>query len=211
MHNVRIGTLTLAVLALSCVPALSAEKWVPEEGAVRVALLRHKSVRDELKLTDAEAKKIHDFTDRQWEKAQRLEDKSAADRDREFALMSQENDQFLKQNLQPQQLNRLNQITLQTAGLLWVTYPEIATKIGLTEQQKSKARDYVAEARKEMQDLLHAQNRTDRNTKLKELRETNRKRLMDLLTDEQEARWKQMAGEPFRGEILFQQGGQTGQ
>jgi hypothetical protein len=204
MRESRSGILALVALFLWSPPALPAERVVPEEGAVRVALLRHKSIRDELKLTEDETKRIHDFTDRQWQKAQRIEALPAAERDREFAGLSRENDQFLKEVLEPEQLKRLNQITLQTAGLLWVTYPQVADQLRLTEEQKAKARQYQAEARREMQEILYAQTRGERHAKLKELRQTSRKRLMEILTDEQEKTWKEMCGEPFHGEMRFE-------
>lgn len=205
MRETRSGILALVALFLWSPPALPAERVVPEEGAVRVALLRHKSIRDELKLTDDETRRIHDFTERQWKKAQRIEAlPDTAERDREFAGLSRENDQFLKEILEPEQLKRLNQITLQTAGLLWVTYPQIADQLRLTDQQKAKARESQGEARREMQEILYAKTRGERHAKLKELRQTSRKRLMEILTDEQEKTWKEMAGEPFRGEIRFE-------
>jgi hypothetical protein len=38
-----------------------------------------------------------------------------------------------------------------------------------------------------------------------ELRKLTRKRLMDLLTEPQKAKWKELAGRPFSGEIPFEE------
>ena len=58
-------------------------KLVPEEGAIELVLLRHKAVRDDLKLTHREARKIHEFTEEQWKKAQEAEELAdAKERDR---------------------------------------------------------------------------------------------------------------------------------
>jgi len=210
MRDFRSWTLALAALVAWGVPARAADeksKPVPEGGAVQIILLRHQSVRDALKLTADETRKIDDFTEQQWKKAQRAEDLGPQESEREFARLTRENDRFLDQVLEPDQHKRLDEITIQVAGLLWVTRTEVASKLGLTEEQKTKAARYQKEARAEMEELLHSTTRQDRHAKLRELRSTSRKRLMDLLTDDQETKWKEMAGEPFRGELRFDEVG----
>ena len=74
MRGCRKWTLALVALCACSLPARAADdkpKPVPEEGALEVVLLRHKAVRDDLKLTHREARKIHEFTEQQWKKAQR--------------------------------------------------------------------------------------------------------------------------------------------
>jgi hypothetical protein len=207
MRDFRMWTLALAVLMSSGLQAGAAEgkkKPVPEEGAVQVVLLRHRSVREALKLTEDETKKIHEFTSSQWKKAQLAEDLTNEEaRDRAFAALTKENEQFLTAILEPDQLKRLNQITLHVAGLLWVTRPEIASALKLTAEQKAKAVQLQADARVEMEDLLHSKTRRDRHEKLRELHATSKKDLLELLTEEQETKWKELAGEPFHGELRF--------
>ncbi len=195
----------LAALVALVSPARSAEqeKTVPEAGAVRVMLLRQESVRDELKLTKDETEKVHTFIDKQWKKAQEIEELKPEERETKFAAMAKENEQFLKEVLEPREIERLDQITMQVAGMLWVTQPEVASKLQLTEAQKTKAKGLQLEARKEMQELIHSATREGKQEKLRELRATSRKRLMELLTDEQEAKWKQLAGAPFEGRLRF--------
>jgi len=66
MRWLRNWTLTLVALAVWAAPARpdDSDRMVPQEGAVHVMLLRQKSVRDALKLTEDEAKKIHEHNDR---------------------------------------------------------------------------------------------------------------------------------------------------
>jgi hypothetical protein len=62
-----------------------------------------------------------------------------------------------------------------------------------------------------MADVLHSKSKEGRAEKLQELRKTSRKRLMGVLTDEQEARWKEMTGAPFNGKFSYdpdEEGGQ---
>jgi hypothetical protein len=206
MRIVRVGILTLAAALVGNAPARPADDidaMVPEEGAAQVMLLRQKSVREELKLSESESDKIYDFNVRQWKKARSYDNLTPAERDRKFEELTGENEQFLKETLAPEQRKRLDQITLQVAGLLWVTSPKVASELGLTAEQKERARALQEEARREMRDVVHAKSREGRDVKFEELRKTSRQRLMELLTDQQELRWKQMTGEPFRGRLRF--------
>ena len=63
------------VLAFGAREALAAEHMVPESGAIRLMLLRQKSVREELKLSEDQTNKIRDFSGEQWKKAKALAEK----------------------------------------------------------------------------------------------------------------------------------------
>jgi Spy/CpxP family protein refolding chaperone len=206
MRSYRIWTLALAASAAWAAPAWPADKerLVPEEGAVQVLLLQQKSVRDELKLTENEAAKVREFTMRQWEKAQQANRLGAEERRQRFTEMTRENERFVEQSLTADQRKRLNQITLQLAGLLWVTRPEIATGLRLTDQQKEKARQYQKEARRATEEIIHTPDRELKQGEFRELRMTSRRRLLEILTEEQEDRWKEMTGPPFNGSIRFE-------
>ncbi|MHB1558436.1 MAG: hypothetical protein ACYC61_13335 [Isosphaeraceae bacterium] len=179
-------------------------KLVPEEGSLQVVLLRHKAVRDDLKLTHREARRIHEFTEAQWKKAQKAEELTDDnERDRRYDEMTRENERFLGEILNGEQRKRLDQITLQVAGLLWITRPDVAAELKLTAEQKQKAAEYQKVAHREMEELLHSETRRDRHAELRKLHETSKKRLLELLTDEQEAKFHEMIGHPFRGELRF--------
>jgi len=208
MRSCRMWTLALAaVIAWGAPIRASADdkpKLIPEEGSLQVVLLRHKAIRDDLKLTHREARKIHEFTEMQWKKAQRVEDMpDAKERDREYEAMTRENERFLDEVLTSDQHKRLHQITLQVAGLLWITRPKVAAELKLTDEQKKKAAEYQELARRELEELLHSTTRRDRQAELRKLHETSKKRLLELLTDEQETKFHELIGEPFRGELRF--------
>jgi hypothetical protein len=210
MRGCRKWTLTLVALCACSVPVRAADdkKMVPEEGALQVVLLRHKAVRDDLKLTHREARKIHEFTEEQWKEAQEVEKiPDEKERDRRYDEMTKENEKFLSETLTPEQRKRLDQITLQVAGLLWIDRPDIAAALKLTDEQKKKADEYQAMARKEMEELLHSETRRDRHAELRKLHQTSKERLLELLTDEQEAKLHEMMGHPFHGELRFDEPG----
>ena len=81
--------------------------------------------------------------------------------------MTKEDEKFLDEVLTPAQHKRLDQITLQVAGLLWIRRPDVAAKLKLTDEQKKKAALYQEEARKEMEELLHSPTRRDRQAELR--------------------------------------------
>jgi len=84
-----------------------------------------------------------------------------------------------------------------------VTSPKVASQLGLTDDQKDHLQRHQKEARSEMADVLNSRSTEGRDAKLHELRATSRKRLMDVLTDDQEAKWKEMTGAPFNGKFLY--------
>jgi Spy/CpxP family protein refolding chaperone len=143
MRGYRKWTLTLVALCACSMPARAADdkaKPVPEEGAVELVLLRHKAVRDDLKLTHREARKIHEFTEQQWKKAQKIEELAdEKERDRRYDELTREDERFLAEALTPEQKKRLDQITLQVAGLVWITRPDVAAaRIELDRRTEEK-------------------------------------------------------------------------
>jgi hypothetical protein len=199
--------LTLVATCACSLPAWAADeksKPVPEQGGLELVLLRHKAVRDDLKLTHREARKIHEFTEQQWKKAQRVEELTdEKEKDRQYDEMTREDEKFLEETLTAGQKKRLDQITLQVAGLVWITRPDVAAALNLTDDQKKKAAEYQIVARKEMEDLLHSETRRDRQAELRKLHAICKERVLELLTDEQETKFHEMIGEPFRGELRF--------
>jgi Spy/CpxP family protein refolding chaperone len=205
MYTYRKSLLALAAVAVWATAARSAddEKIIAREDAIEVMLLRQKSVQDDLKITEAQSRKIHAFADKQWKKVQTLRNSSEDERDREFEAMAKANQEFLQNTLMPQQQKRLNEIAMQVAGLLWVMRSDVATSLNLTDEQKQKIRQLHREAHKEAQEALRSNNGTVEAEKSREMRQSNRKRLMSVLTDEQKAKWREMTGTPFRGELHF--------
>ncbi len=191
----------LTILAVCGVPLQAADRPVPEEGALEVVLLRQQSVQKELKLTQDEIDKIHKHCAMQWEKAQKISKLAEPERDRQFDVLTQENDRFVAATLTKEQRKRLQEIMLQIAGLLCLSKPDVAQQLGLTPEQKQRLPQLQKTARAEMEEVIHDTKKEEKRAKLKELRETSRKRLLELLTDAQEAKWKQMTGTPFQGDL----------
>jgi hypothetical protein len=180
-------------------------RMVAEEEAIELLLLRQKSVRQDLKLPHEETEKIFDFTAKQYEEAQKAQEMPEDQRQAAFDRLVREDEAFLARHLTPDQRKRLEQISMQLTGLMWVTRPAIVRELNLTDEQKQKAREYQKEAREKVKEVLQAENKEGRKEKLAELHRANHDKLLSLLTDEQKAKWKELAGPPFKGEIIFEE------
>jgi hypothetical protein len=205
MPTLRKSTLALVSLMLWSSPARSqdTDPMVAEEGAIHVMLLRQKSVRDALKLTDEESKKIRDHNDRQWKKAKEIHKLPREQREARYEALTRENEQFLDQVLEPAERKRLEEISLQVAGLLMATSPKVAAQLNLSDTQKQELKRHQEEARRDLSRALEARQPDERDRKMEELHKTCRIHLNDVLTDEQEAKWKKMTGEKFEGKFRY--------
>lgn len=176
---------------------------LPDEDTVEIMLLRQKSVRDELKIGNDVAARIDQYAMAQWRKAQEVVNLSEKEQAASFDMMAKENQQFLDKNLTKEQRARLNAITLQVVGLLYVTRRDIADRLKLTAEQKERARQLQGEARRELENLIEARDARERQKELAALWQRNHDRLFDVLTDAQEVTWKQMTGATFKGEFTY--------
>ena len=200
-------TLVLA-LAVPAGFAAAAEKTAPiapETTTSQLLLLRQKSVQKELKLSDETVKKIMDFTNKESDEyGKALKDLKGKERTAKFEELEKANKKFLEDNLSEEQRKRLAQITLQVTGLYQLGRPEVVKALNLTEEQQNKLEDLQKETRKALEEIITSTERAGKNEKLAKLREENKKKIMAVLTDEQKAKVKEIVGEPFKGELVFE-------
>lgn len=197
--------LVLAAPALGVVSAQQAERLVPERTTIELILLRQKSVQQELKLSPEVAKKAIAFTHKQHEAFNAALKSGAEDRKQKFMELEKQNRQFLADNLTPAQRKRLFEITLQVTGLHELNRPEVAKALNLTEEQQQKFKELQKEHRKQLEEIIHPKGREGRNEKLTKLREDTRTKIRAILTDEQKQKVRELVGEPFKGEIVFEE------
>ncbi len=201
--------LVVAILALWAVPVLAADppadRPIPEGSAVPLVLLRQKSVQQELEISPENVKKIMDFTTKQYTAAQAAMKLPAADADKKFNELDAENKKFLADTLTEKQTKRLDQISMQLTGLMQLSRPEIVMALKLTDDQQKKFKEMQVEARKSLAELLSDKGKPGRNEKLAKLREETRTKILAELTPEQKTKVHEMVGEPFKGEIVFEE------
>jgi len=188
--------------------ARAAEQAIPEGTTVKLLLLRQKSVQQELELSPETIQKIMAFTNSQGDAAIKAMGQGENERKQTFEQLAKKNEKFLSENLTPKQAKRLDQIALQFTALQQLTKPEVAKELHLTDDQVKKFKDLQMEARKKLGDLLYAKEHAGKNEKLAKLREETRTKILDVLNDDQKTKVREMAGPPFKGEIVLEEPGE---
>jgi Spy/CpxP family protein refolding chaperone len=195
------------VLAVPAGFAAAAEKTAPiapETTTVQLLLLRQKSVQTELKLSDDVAKKVMEFTNMESDEYGKALKLAAKERTAKFDELEKANKKFLEDNLSADQRKRLEQITLQVTGVYQLGRPEVVKALNLTEEQQNKFEALQKETRKALEEIITATERAGKAEKLSKLREETNKKIAAVLTDEQKAKVKEIVGEPFKGELVFE-------
>lgn len=168
-------------------------------------LLGQKSVQAELKLSDEQTAKVTTHLEKQRGAFAELRDLSREERAAKMRERATANEAALKEILTADQLKRLKQITLQQRGASALADDEVADAVGLTADQKEKVRSINSE----MRGLFQGGGGEDREAmrkKFEEARASSNTKLEALLTPEQQTKWKELNGEPFKGEIQRPQG-----
>jgi Spy/CpxP family protein refolding chaperone len=167
-------------------------------------LLTQKSVQEELKLSEDQVKKVQDYVAKAREDFRGLRDLKEEERKQKFEELAKKGNQFLADTLKPEQAKRLKQITIQIEPLRAAHDPEVAKDLGLTEEQKTKIKDISEDTRKQAGEVFRGEgSREEKAGKIKELRKGARDKFTEVLTPEQRTKWKELAGEPFKGELQF--------
>jgi hypothetical protein len=176
--------------------------FVGRGGGGILFLLDQKSVKDELKLSDEQIKKVKELSDKQREsftgqRGQRGQRDEEARKKMEEAR--QATNKAAAEILKPEQLKRVKQISLQQQGARSLSDPEVAAAIKLTDEQVSKIKSIQEETRTARGQ--RGQRDEEARKKMEEARKATDEKLMNVLTTEQKTKWKELAGEPFKGEI----------
>lgn len=164
-------------------------------------LLGQKSVQEELKLSEAHTAAIDRLSSRRWELMQSGRRLSREEWNvRVEQLLTQE--KGLIENLEPGQSARLRQIAWQQSGPFALTEAAVASALELTPEQKVTLRTLSEEAAQARAVAARswgfgpgAPRRADED------RARTREQLLAVLTTDQAYRWKELTGEPFRGEL----------
>jgi hypothetical protein len=172
-------------------------------------LISNEDVQKDLKLSRDQVKKVAKETNYHRLARQELGDLTEEERLKKREALNRESEQFIAKLLTPEQAKRFHQITLQADGTQSFSKPDVVTALQLTKEQKQKIQALQEEAGKQIQALLKPGG--DRQESMKKrgaILQSANEQILKLLTDGQKAKWKEMIGEPFKGEIRFG-GGRT--
>jgi len=166
-------------------------------------------VQDELKLSDAQKRKLRDRLVETGQGAMQffrtLEDKKPTEREKEVGRYRQrlheEQAAFLKETLKAEQLQRLRQIELQQEGLFALGRPEVSAELELTDEQRKRFMTVVQQLEKELQPLMkEAQSRGSPEEimpKIMHLRKDHESQVETILSGAQKKQWRKMLGKPL--------------
>jgi hypothetical protein len=188
MKSLYVPALAVAVAILAVSPALAQRQRGGGGGGLGM-YLGAKSVQEELKLSEDDAKKI-------------TEELGKLGRDLKPEERTEKTAKILADNLKPDQVKRLHQIMWQRGGLSSaVNNTDVQTALKLDDKQKEKVKvieDDFAKARRE---LTQGGGGADNREKMQELRKKTNDDLNAVLTDDQKKAWKDLQGPEFKGEI----------
>lgn len=174
----------------------------------KLALLQRRDIQDELEIVDDQQSKIREINDelrsRMREVFNELRDLPEEERREAFRNMREKTQAVTKEFekkvdevLLPNQRERLSQISLQmrvqfTGTARALASEEVATALGITEEQKTKLTETARTVEREMEE------------KIEKVREEGREKILSVLTSDQKEKYKKMLGEkytpPRRGE-----------
>jgi Spy/CpxP family protein refolding chaperone len=205
--------LMLSVMALST-PIAWAQgpgRGGPDRGGFGggAMLLSQKSVQEELKLNEEQVKKVDELLTKQREAFGASRDLSREERQKQFAESRAAGQKAVGEILNEEQQKRYKQISLQLQGPGALGDPDVASAIGLSDDQKKSVEEIQTAAREEMRALFEAGG-GDRE-KFRTARDATNEKLQAVLTDEQKSKWKELTGEPFKGELQGPERGGEGQ
>jgi hypothetical protein len=197
--------LTLGGLALLASPALAQGRGGSGGGAA--GFLMAPNVQKDLKLTDAQVRKVQetlrDIRERHQADYSALRDASPDVRWTKMATLNETVSDDVKKALSfsAEQSKRFDQISLQAHGLQAFANSTVDEHLKLTSDQKSKIRDIVEATRSSFAGALNKdasqQERTDARNKRAATQKENMTKVQALLTDDQKKAWKELTGEPI--------------
>ena len=213
MRKLTLWTVALTVVVATASPALAQRGgrgggFGGGRGGNSLSLLTQKSVQDELKMSEEQIKKATEQADKQREAFAGLRDLSQEERQAKMQEAAKANQAVLAEILKEDQLKRFKQISLQQRGAQALADPEVAQSLGLSTEQKDRIGAIQEASQGELREIFQAGagggDRAELQKKAEALRASVNEKAAAVLTPEQQTKWKEMNGAPFKGEIRRQ-------
>jgi len=204
--------LAMGVVALLTAPAMAQQGKGQGRGGFGgmgggAAFLMAPNVQKDLKLTDSQVGKVQETLREVREKHQddyaALRDASQEERQTKMRTIGETVNEEVKKALAltSEQSNRFDQISLQTRGLQAFADPAVASKLKLTDDQKSQIREIATSARGAFGAFnkdASEQERAAAREKMASTQRDNLAKVQALLSADQKKSWKDLTGEPIQ-------------
>jgi hypothetical protein len=162
-------------------------------------------VQNELQLTDEQKASAQKMADDNRQAMMDLRNSGASPEEmgEKIQERAKENKKKVDELLKPEQRERLEQIALQIGGGAALSRPEIADKLGLSDEQKKKLQKLSEDAQQKRMDLFSAgppsdpQEMQDRMQKVQKINDEQKASAMEILTAEQKDQFNKMQGKKF--------------
>lgn len=182
----RLTVLSTALVAIALIAA-------PARGQAPAQYLNSKSVQEELKLSEEDAKKMAD-------------ELGKIPREVTGAERTEKVKKILTDGLKPEQLKRLNQIMWQRGGLAgFINNAEVQAALKPDAEQKKKIKAIRDDFQAKNRELTQGGGAQQNRDKIQELRKKTNEDLAAVLTEDQKKAWKELLGPEFKGQIGRQQ------
>lgn len=191
-------------------------------GGSALGLLRVEKVREELGVdeTQTEALKKLEEQSRQQDRPD-FDFRNASDEERQefFQKMQKQREEQqeeirmqLETVLTLEQMERLDEISIQVQGVMALGTEEVQEKLEMTSEQKEKLAEIRSgmetKIRDKMREIMQSRDREQMRTAMETMREDMEKEVLGVLTSDQKQKFEEMKGKPFDLEAL--RGGDRG-
>ncbi len=175
------------------------------DGASALNVLSAKDVQKELKMTDDQIAKVTTISTKQREAMRDIRTLEREEQLQKRRQMNQEGEKAATDILNPEQAKRFAQIRLQQKQTRAFTDEATAKALNFTDEQTKKVKEIQDEARAKRQEIVGNRGANDAGgdsrQKLMDFNKSVDEKMLTVLTTEQKGKWKEMLGEPFKGEI----------
>ena len=181
-------------------------------------LLANEDVKKDLKLSEEQVKKLEEVSKKMRDAMGGMRDLSPEERREKMREMQGKMQEMNKEAmgiLSADQQKRFKQIQRQAGGITAaLNDEEVKKELNLTEEQQEKIKGINEDMRSQQRELFQGGgqggDRQEMQKKMEELRKNTQSKIEGVLTSEQKTKWKEMLGEPFKGN-LRPQGRRPGQ
>jgi serine/threonine protein kinase len=181
------------------------------EGRGDLQLLGEKAVQEDLGMSDAQVKRVQErsaeLLEQTWQAMNDMKQLTAEQRRRRSLELARVVEKAVGELLYPEQVARLRQIALQLRqrGPHGFTTPEVTDALKLSPAQRERIRALQDEAQIAMWQEIQRRGRERgrRHIEFDRLWEDMQRKVKSVLTAEQQARWRQLAGRKLRGKVRF--------
>jgi Spy/CpxP family protein refolding chaperone len=170
----------------------------------------HTAIQEELKLSTDEVERVKKLAEEEQSSRRGLRDLSDDERRKKGQEMSDSFEKKASEIMSPDQFKRLKQVFLQVRGPWAFHNPQVISELKLTDEQKEKFDAITRETGEAANGLRQATDPEAARKEFVKLRAIAVEKIVAGLTPEQQSKWKEMTGEPFKGDLPMPFGGRGG-